>query len=334
MPSIHELFGLDPALASEGEGNADFDIDKLFGAAEEAIPGHRSRVTNGDLPGDSTPPPSPVVETEPAAGTTPPPPVTVGGEDLGGDEEEEPEASEAIASPPVVPQAVAEDPIAALLREALGDPERRARVLGALAGEPTVAPPAAPALPEEIDPRSPEAALWMRQNDVDRKLAEIAAATKAQSESLAKQQANNAANAAGAAFAARYQGKLDAAEVIDICRIAGSTGIAARFATGADDLQAAFEESLEHVAWTNEGYRAKLIGQPAAPPVVPGNTPQAQDRKRKLTALSSSASPVSGPAPGESPLETRTDGRLTEKSRMSVVQQAASAIARTREGSF
>jgi len=84
MPSIHELFGLDPALASEGEGNADFDIDKLFGAAEEAIPGHRSRVTNGDLPGDSTPPPSPVVETEPAAGTTPPPPVTVGGEDLGG----------------------------------------------------------------------------------------------------------------------------------------------------------------------------------------------------------------------------------------------------------
>ena len=61
----------------------------------------------------------------------------------------------------------------------------------------------------------------------------------------------------------------------------------------------------------------------------------AKERKRKLTALSSAASPTSAPAAPKSPLETRHEGRLTPQSRMSVVKDMASQLNRSQnEGNY
>jgi hypothetical protein len=215
------------------------------------------------------------------------------------------------------------------------DPTKRDAVLRALAEQPAVAVVPEPELPEGIHPDSFEAMLWKQNLETQRQVALIANANRAQQETFAKQQANTAAERAGAAFSARYDGKLTHEDVMAIARHAGQTGVAARFANGSDNLTQSFDQALEHVLWTNESFRQKVLGTEVTP-VVPSEQPEAKDRKRKLTALSSSASPVSGPAPAREKLESDpVRGRLTPQSRLKAVQELATGIARQRsEGTF
>ncbi len=146
-----------------------------------------------------------------------------------------------------------------------------------------------------------------------------------------------AAEQAGGEFAARYAGRLDGDDVVRIAQAAGTSGLAARLAAGNDDLKGAYLQALESTLWTTQSLRSKVMepAAPAEPSAADKDKAQAPQRKRKLTALSSSASPVSAPATPKSPLETRTDGRLTPQSRFSVVQEMATKLNRANnEGGY
>ena len=211
----------------------------------------------------------------------------------------------------------------------MSDPDKRAAMFGVLSGEKPTPPPAQePILPEHIDPTSFEAQLWHQQVEQGKRLAEIAEGQKAQTLTFEQQRANQSARAAGDAFSAKYGDKLPQSDILEIAKIAGTTGIAAAFAGTVDgkrDPVAAFERSLEHVLWTNEVFRAKVLGTDV-PQEPPGAKPEAIDRKRKLRAVSSSAHPVSGGTPARTPAETGPDGRLSEKSRLGLVQELAGKI--------
>ena len=302
MPSIRSMFSAEP------ESEETWDMDQFLGEANKLID-------------EQTPPETPT--EEPPAPETPP-----------AEPEEEPEAEEpesVAPEAPVLPAAA--DPLAALsaerraallaLNEVLErDPVRAESVLRGLS-----APAAqAPQLPEEIDPASFEATIWRQQQETNAKLDQLAGMTTKQQEQLVRQATATAAQQAGTAFATKYDGKLDQADVIAIAKHAGQTGIAARFAQGSDDLVSAYDQALEHVLWTNDVWRNKVLEAPVAP--APGETPEAKERKRKLSALSSAASPVSGSPSTRSPLESREDGRLTPQSRMGLVRELANGLAR------
>ena len=126
--------------------------------------------------------------------------------------------------------------------------------------------------------------------------------------------------------------------MVAVAQAAGASGLAARLANGTEDLTGAYVQALETTAWTNERFRAKLTAEvaPAAEPTpAEVDASSSKVRKRKLTALSSAASPTSAPPERRSALETRADGKLTPQSRLSVVGELASKLARDRnEGMF
>lgn len=335
MPSIRELF-TDAEIDQEGaNGDLAFDFDALMTETERALKeSTRMQIPDQDPEGGepsevpaATETPEAPPEVEPGATESPAPSeAPEGGDDsLAGARSADP-----LGLLPPERQAA----LLALDQVFQADPTKHAAVLRTLSETP--APAAAytpPPLPDEIDPDSFEAKLWNRQSEYERQLAEMGTATKNNQEAFAKQSAAAAAERAGANFEARYAGKLDHTDVMAIARHAGATGIAARFANGADDLTAAYDQALETALWTNEGFRAKAMGAPA--PLPPAAEPEAIDRKRKLTSLSSSASPVSGPPPAKTPLQSRTDGRLTPESRLSVVKDLATGLARqNNEGTF
>ena len=90
-------------------------------------------------------------------------------------------------------------------------------------------------------------------------------------------------------------------------------------------------KSLEFVLRSNDQLLAKVLGAPAPAPVPTGQTPESQGRKRVLTALSSAASP-GGDVPQRPAIEHREDGRLTEKSRLNVVEELVNRMRAEGEG--
>ena len=115
------------------------------------------------------------------------------------------------------------------------DPAKRGEILRILS-EPTGAAKSTyvePEMPEEIMPGSVEAMLWNQNNETQRQVRLIAEGTKANQEAFVKQQTATAARTAGENVEARYEGKLSGEDILAVATIAGSTGIAARFANGA-----------------------------------------------------------------------------------------------------
>ena len=160
-------------------------------------------------------------------------------------------------------------------------------------------------------------------------------ATNASSRRLSpSRQQVTAADAAGIEFAARYP-QLEQSDIVAIAEVAGGSGLAARLANGNDDLKGAYIQALESTLWTNESFRPKVLGEQAIKEVPVAAKPETKARKRKLTALSSAASPVSAPSQPKAALETRVDGRLTPQSRLSLTREIASKLNRDQnEGNF
>ena len=333
-PSLSELFG---PPGTEAENDFEFDMDKLMGGVDKALAeSSRFRDEVSSEEDDAAVGDDPVVE-EPsdeedhlAHGEQPP------------GEEEPPGESAPEATPPVI----AADPLGLLppeRRAALlaiddvvqNDPAKRDRVLAALADVPT--PPTIPTLPDDFEEGSVAARLWYEQQETRAQLAQIASGQRAQHEAFVKQSAVAAADAAGDEFAARYS-QLEPSDVAAIAKTAAESGLVAKLTTGVnpENLKPAFAQALESALWTNEAYRAKVIGTTTqTPAVAPAATSESKARKRKLTAVSSAASPTSAPASKRSPLESRVDGRLTPQSRLSVVREMASQLNRSQnEGNY
>ena len=323
-PSINELFS---APGSEAEEDFEIDMDKLMAGVDTSI------AESTRFRGEETPP-EPPAEEEPAPEVPPSPepaepPADVAPAEHGGEAHEESPGGTAPLPP-------ATDPLGLLFAEAAQDPAKRDRLLAALA-DPKPEPTQVATLPEDIEEGTVAARLWQQQQSTQEQITRIAEGQKAQSEALARKDASDAASAAGAEFAARYDGRLDGDDVVRIAQAAGNSGLAARLAAGNENLKDAYLQALESTLWTTESLRAKML-EPAAPKepsVADEHKAESKPRKRKLTALSSSASPVSAPAPGKSPLETRTDGRLTPQSRFGLVQEMATKLNRANnEGGY
>jgi hypothetical protein len=339
MSSIFELFG-DPALEGEDAGAA-FDpsnLDKVLddvianrpvagrpqGFDPAATPGSQAPSSDGEVPGaegGGTQAPAPVPPETPAS--APPPPA---------------------AETPPPPAAV--DPLADLgelerlelaqLRQALADPDRALAVRRAMLGVPEAAtPPAAvdptplppaPTLPEEIDPGSFEAQLWQQNQTMLAEIQALKAGQQATTEQTEQERMNAAAQRTTQAFTSRYGARLSAEEIAAVCQHAGLQKLPEAFypttidpRTGQGDWDKAMTQALEFVVRSNDGLLAKVLGAgPGAPAPVPGA--DTLPNKRVLTALSSAASP-SGEAATRVPLEHRGDGKLTEKSRIALVQE-------------
>ena len=323
MSSIFELFG-DPALEGEG-GEAPFDPSNLDQILDKALEG---RPVAGRPPG---------FDPESVEGSTVP---QSDGEGTEGGTTEPP----APAAPPTPPPAAETpaDPLANLgelerlelsqLRQALADPERALAVRRAMLGveappaaaAPTPAAPVAapvPTLPEEIDPGSFEAQLWHQNQEMQRQLAEIKAGQEQTQERTEQQVVQQAARMATSNFAARYAGKLSKEEIEAVCQHAGLQKLPEAFRPVSQNWEEAMDKALEFTVRSNDGLLAKVLGM--TPVVNPPPGADTINTKRQLTALSSAASP-SGEAAQRAPIEHRGDGKLSEKSRLALVQEMMS----------
>jgi hypothetical protein len=316
MPSIRELFA-DPDLQEEG-GEEQIDIDKVLDEVTNVL--------------NDRPRPEETAEEE-----EPEPPAPAEGIQESEEEEEEEPAPPPAASPPSDP--LAELPperraaLLALDQTLMSDESKRAQVFKILSGEPQ--PVQEAKLPDHIDPESFEAQIWREQQEIKQSLSGISRATRDQNEAFAKQQAATAATQAGNLFSQRYGDKLSQDEILEIAKYAGQTGLAGAFISspeGKRDPVNAYTQALEATLWGNELFRNKVMGEGPKKPV--GEQPEAQDRKRKLKAISTGASPVSGPAPQRAKAEVGSDGRLTEKSRQDLIKELANGMARQSEGVF
>lgn len=299
---------------------------------------------SSEVPPPAPPPAPPVAPAAPAAPTTPAPPAAV---------PPDPFAGTAFAG-----MTALEAQELSLLRQSLRDPERAAAVRRAYIGGPSdpspfgappapsaavpAAPPAAPeALPEDIDPRSFEASIWHAQQEQARQLEAVRAQMETQNQQTERQLELAAAQAAVQSFTARYGNALSPEEIAWVCQTAGYQKLPEAFGSANPQLtkEQAMGQALEFQLRSTDTLFNKIISAPppapatapAAPPpmppgvpvVQPGQTPEADARKRYLTAVSSAASP-SGEAPVRQPIGHRPDGKLDERSRMQLVQEMTS----------
>lgn len=337
MSSIFELFG-DQALEGEG-GDAPFDPSNLDKVLDEVIAGRpvagRPQGYEPSVPGSPLPSSDGEVhgnEGGDAGATAPVPP------------EAPPSPPPAAEVPPTTPAAASADPFGGLtdmerlelaqLRQALSDPERALAVRRAMLGVETVPPvaappaadtppPVAPSLPEEIDPGSFEAQLWQQNQTMMAELAVLKAGQEQNQQLTEQDRMNAAAQRATQAFTARYGSKLSADEIAAVCQHAGLQKLPEAFRPVSATWDEAMDKALEFTVRSNDALLAKVLGvaTPSALPPSPGERPaEAVHRGRQLTALSSAASP-SGEAATRVPLEHRGDGKLTEKSRIALVQE-------------
>jgi hypothetical protein len=345
MPNIQDVLGL--TAADEGE-SPEFDLDQMLGEVDTIL---AARHGGAEAPAPVSPDETPAVpvasesaggESEVAVEDPAPPAPEPGGEAVGVGVS--PLPAEPAAPPPVAPvQAVELDPFAqlpperraALLeldRTLAGDESKRTEIQRILLGQ---VAPEAPKLPPEIDPDSPEARLWLDNQELRAEVAAIAQGQERVTQGLAAQQqrsvAEQTAESAARTLSERYP-TLTADHVMRIAQVAGQSGRAGALAQAPqyeNNLHGAYVQSMEDALWATPELREWVASAPAPVPV--SATPEAVERKRKLSALSSSASPVSAPA-ARSALETREDGRLTDTSRRTVVEQAAAALRQVQQG--
>lgn len=350
-PSIFELFG-SPELAGEdagGEVNPDgFEdiLSKVIGERPVAgrPPGFDPAQVHGSPgpdPDGGSPPgpeggaPAPIAPVAPA---TPPAAAPV------------PPAAPAATPPPAAPPA---DPFSELtdlerqellaLRQALGDPERASRVRQAYLGMPeapaaTVPPPAAPVappapvMPEQFEPGSPEAELWTSNQEMRAEMAAMRQGQQQQTQLTEQQRINHAATTATQRFATKYGTVLSPQELEFVCQSAGYQKLPdAIYPTTIDPISGqgnwdvAMDRALEFALRSNDQILAKVLSGGVGAPAVPApatRTPAEDATRRKLTALSSAASP-SGEGATRTPIVSRGDGtgKMSEKSRLQLVAE-------------
>jgi hypothetical protein len=336
MASIQDLFtDIDPTLLREGEEpSGPIDFDRVLNEATAVLNGRKPPAASSE----ETPPSDAADEEEESEeeGFDAPSPEDEasleGSEDEPGDEE-------VPASPPAASSPSPFDAIPPERREALlaldqivsQDPAKRAAVFGALSGDSEApAQPKTPTLPPEIDPDSFEAKLWLDNQELKQQVAGIAQFTRQQAAATEAQQNAQRATIACQNFATRYADKLTEQDVKEIAQYAGAVGLPAAF-MGTAEAKAnpivGYEQALESALWTNELFRSRVLG--TAEPVLPGNSPEAKQHKRKLHAVGASASPVSGPTPKRSPLQSGPDGKLSETSRQDLVKEFATKLRQT-----
>lgn len=318
MANIRDLFG----VSVEGDpSEADFDLEKFLAAADSIIAARPSDEPPVEPPVAAEAEPIEPEPVEPPAEPVEPalPPI------------EPPE-------PQVLPPVAVSDPLQSLPPERraallaldevmLADPSKRDAIFRTIQSQPE---PVVETLPEDVDPGSFEARLWREMQETRQQLREVNQGLQNQAHQTQQQRAANDAQSAAAAFAAKYP-QLAENDVYEIARYAGANGLAGAFVSATpQDPQGALGRAFEAVLFQNETFRSKVIESPA--PVIPGEQPEAVERKRKLTALSSAASPVAtGPAK-RAALETRPDGRLAPESRQQVVKEVVAGLVRQRQG--
>lgn len=320
MPSIADLFGVSPE-GTEGTESPDFDIQAMLDHADEIIASRPSsmEMANGALH-QETPDPEEPEPLPPAA---------------------EVEPVEPVAAPePVVPRETS-DPLSELPPERraamlavdqilASDPEKRQAIFGILNGAPAPAAAPEPQLPEDVDPNSFEATLWRQQNETQRQMAAISQSLRDQAAQTQQQVAANHAMTAARQFGAAHP-ELEEADVYEIARYAGNSGVAGAFVeANRSDPVGQLEQAFESVLYANEGFRSKVIA--GAPSIAPADMPESVERKKKLTAVSSGASPAANGPARAAQLETRPDGRLTPASRQEAVKQVTAGLLRQRQG--
>jgi hypothetical protein len=357
--NIFELFG-DPALGETGSGAAisgaglQSAIDQVYAqrpaptapegpppasAADPGIPGVASPGLEGGggIPGMPAAGGGTPGQPQGFVGAPAPAPPQAPGTPFGGYPYQP-------GGPMPAPVPALPDPGLELARQALEDPERRDTVLRAIVGAPVAAPvvpapaPAAPAMPEGIEPGSPEALLWQANQDnlaqnaaLREQIEQIRADVQAGNSMTAAEQGQRAVDGAVKTFTSRYP-SLAPADVWAIRQEAARLGLPdALLPTVNNNPEAAVFASMDYVLRSSDTYLQKALSAPA-PVIHPGDTPEAIEHKRKLTALSSAASPT-GDAPQRAPIQMREDGlKMTEGSRLALVQQMAEGMRREREG--
>ena len=356
-PSIRSLFA-DPG-DEVGDDETDIDLDHLMELSVDASrassklrePGLEQMFSDGEGGSGSHSPepaggqaPEPDEESEEQAPHTEP---ALAEEEPPGDEAPLPDTTVAAERPLADPLGLLPPErraqLLALDQITQADPAALERMLAAVRA-PAPSAPVAPTMPEEFEPGSPAARLWEENQATRAELARLGAGQAETQRVLAQQAAGAAANDAGMTFSARYAGKINESDLLEIAQSAAASGLAGRLTMGADgrplsgpELTAGYLQALETTLWSNEAFRQKVI-DPAVPnpatAQADADKAEAPTRKRKLTALSSAASPSNAPAPKRSPLETRPDGRLTPKSRMTAVAEIAGQLARSNEGTY
>ena len=277
MGSIADLFReLEPGT----EDDSQIDIDKVLAEVTNVLndrPSPTGLTAPGPVDDDEPPPAAEVAEPDPVAGQ----PDAV----LGEDEEVEVEAE--VPPPPPTPLLETADPLlelpperrAALLaldQTIMADEAKRAAVFKILSGDSEAPAPPRPTLPEHIDPESFEAELWRGQQEIRAAQEQMAAQSRAAQEQSVRERAHAAATEAGNRFAAKYADRLTQDDVVEIARFAGQSGITASFASTAEaraNPVVAFEQALESTLWTNEAFRARVLGT-SGPSRRPGTPPR------------------------------------------------------------
>lgn len=325
MPTIRDMF------LPEAADDPDFNLDDFLREADTAAAASPARqyAEMGATPGETSPDPQATTAT---VSTEAEPEVTGEGDATGGET--------VPTAPPVAEPIAPTDPLLALpadRRAALlaldevitADPDTRERVFQAIRAP---EPQARPSLPEHVDPESFEAQLWQGQREIlDRLDQDKAERVQQVRQTEQSNRLISAAQAAGQTIGQRYN--LSPEEVTALATTVGpqGSGLAGTLVSRPGrDPQQSFEEALDIAFWQDPELRSRVAGTvtpPAAPPApVVGPTPEREERKRVLHALSGAASPVAGPPPERVPLETRMDGRLTPASRNSLVDSLAATL--------
>jgi hypothetical protein len=203
-------------------------------------------------------------------------------------------------------------------------------------------------MPEEIVPGSHEAEMWDMAQEHEKQLHEIRSGIQEQNQRTEIDNRKAAAVGATEDFKRKYGHALSDSDIQWIAQTAGYQNMPDAFAAAdraagrPTDIRRNMDQALEFQLRSTDVLLQKILvgGQPAAaapapgavpapppfppgatPPVVqPGQTPEADARKRYLTAVSSPASP-SGEAPTRTPISHRADGKIEEKSRMQLIQE-------------
>ena len=345
-PSIAELFG---DVDGETDG-VDLNIDRLTAEFETAM-GRTDSGVAGSPAGDpaASGPGSPSPDSGELEGGEPPvagsPPVAPPSPSAAPPAADDPQVSPFESLSPVeresllsLHQVMSSDPAKrdAILRAVVGgsDPNVLPAAVPVTSPAPPapVPPPAPPELPSDIEEGTPEARLWHQQQQLQSTLDQMQEATRAERTQRVQSIAADAANRAANAFAARYNGTLTNEDMMVVARQAAARGLPGALAkaaapAGAEptpaQLEAAYYTAMDMTMRSNDTYLTKVLG--GAPPAAPAAPSASTSRKRKLTAISGAAAPAGG-GNTRPPLTTRSDGRLDEKSRMSVVTQAANAL--------
>lgn len=204
-----------------------------------------------------------------------------------------------------------------LNRQVKEDPEKARRVRAAVLGQQLVVDQTQtePTLPEWLDPEDTQAVFMYRQQQkIEGELAQM----KAQAEQRAQKEAVDAESTrrsqvvdAWRATMTEFHGahpEFDQADLKAIADVAGTMGLLDNPEKVGGSLQAGFHTAMETAMWAKPEYRDKALHSAT----LRTKEQQAQDRKRKSSALSSST--------GSTPRTQSQEARPTD--RKAVMAQA------------